>query len=184
MRDGEEAPKVKRKRRSSPRTFTLEARETFLTSLAATAHVTRSAQAAGFTVHSAYALRARDAAFAQDWRAALCIGYDRIESALMRKALGLEDHAPVADNAVPECGELDVELAKFLLTRHARTVAHTVTEQRKEAAFRTSRDAAEGTLLAKIRGYARAAGIDPPFSAASGGARAPGGADADGTEAS
>lgn len=145
--------------------FTKAAKTIFLTHLAGTAHVARSAQAAGVGVRTVYLGRARDAEFAAMWAAALVIGYERIETALIRKALRLTAQAPLAD---PESGanvaddEIDVDLAKFLLTRHRQVVTQARADQKKTAGFRASRDGAEATLLAKLRAYAKTAGIVPP----------------------
>lgn len=138
--------------------LTGDARETFLSHLAATAHVERSAEVAGFGVWAAYDLRRRDPAFAHEWRMALLAGYDRIEAALIRRALGLTDHAPVIDAEAigrpGEAGELDVSLAISLLYRRRPMVERAFVDAKAEA-FRASRDAAAETLLAKLDAYAK-----------------------------
>lgn len=59
----------------------------FLEHLAATCNVTASAKAAGASVHPFYSLRQRDPAFAAAWKEAMAAGYDRLEEALLAKAL-------------------------------------------------------------------------------------------------
>lgn len=132
--------------------WTKARREQFLDHLAATAHVGEAAEAVGMTTTGAYMLRRRDAAFAEQWRAAILCGYDRIEAALIRKALGMS-HAPVVDSAAtgtePGPGEIDVNIATHLLARHRATVQNT---GRKVAAtaLRATRDATAATLLRKL----------------------------------
>lgn len=155
--DADERPAPVRK----PYKFTKGAREAFLTHLAATAHVEGAAAAAGVCDVTAYAYRQRDSHFAQEWRVALLAGYDRIEAALIRKALGQPHHAPVVDCAEtgtdPGPGELDVHLALVLLARHKPTVERAA-KAAIDVAFRATRDSAEATLLAKLQAYAKRAG--------------------------
>lgn len=168
------ADEARRVRESPPRKATRKARETFLDALAATAHVDMAVAAAGFSTQTAYAWRRRDEAFAHDWRLALLAGYDRIEAALIRKALGLKDHAPVVDSAAtgipPESGEIDVNVALLLLARHRPTVDRAMAEPKAQA-FRAPRDASEAALLAKLKAYGMRA--DTPAKAAAAKAAAP-----------
>lgn len=159
MTDGAAGAAPKRRK---PYKLTKDVREAFLAQLAATAHVEQSAAAVGLCDGTVYDLRRRDAAFAHEWRMALLMGYDRIEAALIRKALGLRDHAPVVDavatGVAPEIGQVDVGIAMLLLNRHKPTIER-ATHEAKDAAFRSSRDDTEATLLAKLRAYAKSAGV-------------------------
>lgn len=132
--------------------WTKERRELFLDQLAATAHVGEAAEAVGMTVTGAYALRRRDDGFADQWRAALLCGYDRIEAAMIRKALGMS-HEPVVDSAatgnVPGPGEIDVNIATHLLARHRATVEKTGRKV-AGASLRATRAATAATLLRKL----------------------------------
>lgn len=135
--------------------LTKSARETYLTSLAETADVRRSAAAAGVGRTTLYEHRRRDPAFAHEWRMALLAGYDRIELALIRRALGLKEAKPDdAEQAGEDAGELDVELALKLLTRH-KPVVEQATREAKTEAFRASHDATATALLAKLRAHAK-----------------------------
>ena len=134
--------------------LTPEAREHFLAQLSLTAHVGQSAAAAGVSPQAVYQLRVRDAGFAEEWRAALLAGYDRIEAALIRKALGVRDDPSFGDE-----GEIDVSAAIMLLDRHRGTVEKAA-KQRKEAAYRAPRDGAAATLLAKLSAHARRTDVE------------------------
>jgi len=89
------------------------------------------------------ALRRRDAGFAAAWRAALESGYDRIEAALICRALG-----EAGDDGAAATGAIDVNVAMLLLGRRPGAAA----EAAKTAVrFRAPRDAAEAALLAKLK---------------------------------
>ncbi len=58
-------------------------REAFLDHLAATANVCASAEVAGVTPLSVHHLRRKDEDFAEEWRKALALGYDMLETELL-----------------------------------------------------------------------------------------------------
>lgn len=62
------------------------AEERFLTTLAATCNVGRSAVAAGFSTTAIYTRRLREPGFAARWAEALQVGYMRLELALVEQA--------------------------------------------------------------------------------------------------
>ena len=70
-------------------------RTLFLKVLAETCNVTAAGRAVG-TMTGAYRLRQRDPAFAQAWDEALAIGYDRLETMLLGRALTGVDVIDVA----------------------------------------------------------------------------------------
>lgn len=131
--------------------------DVFLDHLAATAHVEQSAKKAGITATGAYAARRRQAWFAEAWHLALLAGYDRLEAALIRKALG-QSHEPVVDCAATgeaaAAGEIDVPVAMQLLARHRPTVER-ASKEREAKAFRATRDEAEAALISRLRNHAR-----------------------------
>ena len=89
--------------RSTGKRWTEEAEARFLDCLAASANVTASAEAAGFSREAIYKRRREDAAFAERWQAALEQGYARIEMALVQRASdALEGFAPDPDTPIPE----------------------------------------------------------------------------------
>lgn len=73
-----------------------KARKTrFLNELAVSCNVMRAAAKVGAFPASAYRRRATDAAFAEAWQAALQSGYDRLEAALLRRAIEVVEGEPV-----------------------------------------------------------------------------------------
>jgi hypothetical protein len=120
--------------------WTRARRARFLEVLATSANVRLSARAVGVDTTGAYALRKRDAAFAELWDEAMAQGYDTLEAALLERARGgvnaivvegreltLVDEAagpgiqPAAK--LTEGGvEMDVKLAQWLLERQDRRV--------------------------------------------------------------
>lgn len=71
--------------------WTKAKREHFLIELAVTCNVGIAAERAGMNNTTVYRLRKRDADFAAQWREALQAGYDRLEAALLRRALTVID---------------------------------------------------------------------------------------------
>lgn len=83
--------------------WTKAKRNAFLDHLAATCNVTHSSAKVGIATSNAYALRRRDAAFAEAWSAALEQGYEHIEAQLLARAIG-QDADPLREgdpSAVP-----------------------------------------------------------------------------------
>jgi hypothetical protein len=129
--------------------FNKQRRATFLNTLAATCNVVMSAAAAGVSGTTPYEARRRDPAFAALWQEALRIGYERLEAALMARALGTDGAVPagfgIADlEAILPAAEIDTQLGMQLLNRHraaagktqaARPGAHVATEEETTAAL-------------------------------------------------
>lgn len=70
-------------RRAQPGKLTRECEQAFLAALSATANVRLSAAAAGASVAAFYRRRRRNPGFAREMHNALCMGYERLEMALM-----------------------------------------------------------------------------------------------------
>jgi hypothetical protein len=133
---GDARPIQKRKVRANG--WTKTRRETFLSVLADSCNVKHATAAAGMTSGGVYQLRKRDPAFAKLWADALEVGYDRLETALLERALigvnaidmdAVVDAADagVPDKIVPGSGFTAsslapgaVQLALALLNRHRR----------------------------------------------------------------
>lgn len=107
-------PKVAKERAGS---WTAAARAVFLEHLAATCHVTNACRAAGRNVKGLYALRRRDPIFAAQWQAALEMGWDRLEAALLEHAIAPLDAAEPIDADTPRAA-FDPTLAMKLLALH------------------------------------------------------------------
>lgn len=131
--------------------WTMARRRMFLEELAASCNVSRALAAAGKKGSSLYRLRKREPQFAAQWQAALELGNERLEMALLRRAIeaveGLtpdtdeEDGQPVAKMTAAE--------AMTLLRQHRASVEggrargnrsaarHVVTQQEVDAVLIT-----------------------------------------------
>lgn len=126
---------------------------TFVATLAETCNVSAGARAAGVVPSTCYRWRAQDAEFAAAWDAALAIGYDRLEAALLDLALekiecGTVDPEAVSADEVPgsiavavaqRCvSHADLQFAVGMLSRH-RAAAEAKAAGAKTAGRRTKR---------------------------------------------
>jgi len=103
--------------------WTKDSRAAFLDHLAATGHVTRSVAAAGRSISGAYHLKRRDPVFSQLWDEALAAGCQRLEEALLARAVGgVNAIEPGAAIVAIDPAAIDVDLALKVLTRR-QTVA-------------------------------------------------------------
>lgn len=91
-------------------------RSAFLDHLAGSCNVRESAEAAGVSATSAYALRRKDADFADQWHEALLAGYEVLETAMVGHALsGGDAGRTIVDGA----GKMiDVDTGLRLLSAH------------------------------------------------------------------
>lgn len=79
----------------------------FLAALAETSNVAKAARSAAISTATVYHLRRHNRAFAREWRAALCEGYDNLEMELLgrlregeiRRAAGAKTGVRTFDNA-------------------------------------------------------------------------------------
>lgn len=101
--------------------WTKARRATFLTELAMTCNVRRAHEAAELAPSSGYRLRRRDASFARQWQEALEMGYERLELALMRRALEAVGELTVDEDREP-VEKMPVALAVTLLRQHRASV--------------------------------------------------------------
>lgn len=97
----------------------------FLQVLAATSNVKAAAAAAGVGTATVYRVRQSDPAFAGNWREAMAAAYERLEAALLARALGTEDIDAAIDFGDPKAifpaTQIDADLALRLLGRHRAT---------------------------------------------------------------
>lgn len=98
--------------------WTQKMREAFLDHLAATCNVAQSAAVIGVDPASVYALRRRDPKFADQWHAALALGYEMLEIQLVGHALAGDEGPMLTNGAVTAMGPTSVDLAMRLLTLH------------------------------------------------------------------
>lgn len=98
--------------------WTARMRESFLDHLAATCNVRASADFIGVDPVSVYALRRRDAKFADAWGEALALGYEMLETLLVGHALSGDPGDVLHCGAETRSGPVHVDLALRLLSAH------------------------------------------------------------------
>jgi hypothetical protein len=126
-----------------------EAETVFLDHLAATANVTASARACGFTNAAIYRRRRKDAGFQKRWGAALAQGYAHIEALLVQRAIeALEGFAPDPDTPIL-IRDMTTRDALALLGHHRRTIEGGPRSRRQWARPR-SLDEVRDSILGKL----------------------------------
>jgi len=123
-------PKLRKPRK---REWTRAKEKLFLETLAETCNVTRAAKAAGMSLTSAYNRRKKDAAFRAGWAEAIAGAYQRLELALLDRALnGTEKVVTRRDGSQERMRDYSNTVALTLLRMHRET-ANEVLEQPCEA---------------------------------------------------
>jgi hypothetical protein len=108
----------------SRRSWTKVKEREFLTMLAETCNVTRSAEAVGMSVRGANKRRQRNAASRANWLDALATAYGRLELALLDRSLnGTVKIIERSDGSIDRMREYPIQLALSLLKMHRATVA-------------------------------------------------------------
>lgn len=102
--------------------WTKARRAAFLTELAMSCNVRRAHSVAEMAQGSAYRLRRRDPLFARQWQEALELGYDRLEMALVRRALETVDELTIDDESREPVEKMSVAQAMALLRQHRASV--------------------------------------------------------------
>ena len=128
--------------------WTDDKRGAFLAALAMSCNVKASCAAVGMSTTTAYALRLRDDGFAEQWHAAIQIGYDRLEEALLQAA-GAAIAVPAGEAGEQAADGFDPQLARRLLDRH-RSAREGRSNRRSGPVTRASREEAEAALHAKL----------------------------------
>lgn len=142
-------------RRQRPDAMTAIKRQRFLDVVAATANVSRAAEAAGAAPATFYRLRQRDAGFAAAWTRALHDGYAALEARLLAHALGTDEQSPGDADRMEQPGPFDAKFALDVLKRadeRARAPARTA----KTGRYRyVPIEEVERSLLAKLEALER-----------------------------
>jgi hypothetical protein len=159
--DGAKAKRVQAKKpapgtTAKPRErWTARKQEMFVTSLAVTGNVSLSLVETGMSQTGLYKLRKRSPAFCTAWDAALDLGYARIETMLLDRALNGRRRVLREGQIVEEFVECSDSLALSLLTQHRKRVG----EYRAAVAVaQDSPDRLRGRFMVKLERLARAAG--------------------------
>ena len=135
-----------------------EAETLFLDHLAATANVSASAEACGFSPQALYARRRNDPAFMQRWDVALAQGYAHSEALLVQRAIeALEGVEPDPDTPII-IRDMTVKDALILLGHHRRNIEGGPRSRRQWARPRTLDEMRDSILrkLEAIEGARRA----------------------------
>ncbi|WP_144243929.1 hypothetical protein [Sphingopyxis sp. MWB1] len=115
----ENVPLQLRKRRASG--WTAARKRAFLTELAHSCHVGRAHRAAGLGPTAAYGLRRRDPEFAAQWQEALVQGYERLDMALLRRALEVVGELELDEPSEPIV-KMSVDQAIDVMNKHRQSV--------------------------------------------------------------
>ncbi len=145
-------------RRVTKNGWTKAKRAVFLETLASSCNVQMACAAAGLLGSTVYRRRACDTDFAAAWEAALQIGYDRLEQALLRRALQVADGFAVAESCA-ELPPMTIAQAMDFLLRHRTPVPgqggqNPLARQRLPTAVQT-----DELLRRKLDAYDRSQGI-------------------------
>ena len=111
----------RRVRRAGTRSFTKTKRERFLDALALTCNLTRAAEYAEVTPPTIYSTKRVDPVFAQAFKDALALGYDRLEALVLEHGgagAAIEFDPDRADAGGADTAPFDVERALKILTFH------------------------------------------------------------------
>jgi hypothetical protein len=146
---GNGRPVQRRKARANG--WTKDRREAFLAELATSCNVVRAHEAAGMASSGVYRLRQRDPEFAAQWQAALEIGYDRLETSLVRRAIEAVDTL-VLDEAKEPVAKMTVAEAMALLRLHRASVARGHASGRRAVAHEVAtQQEVDAILIERIR---------------------------------
>ena len=150
-----------------PGGWTRAKREAFLVELAASCNIVRAAALVGMGQSGAYRLRKREPDFAAQWQAALEIGYERLETALARRALETVGEFPIEalDERSEPVEKMTVDQAIRILTIHRESVRQGQARTRKaQARHVATQEETDAALIKRIRMVERqrAAKAPPP----------------------
>ena len=140
-------------RKAKPGSWTKARRAAFLAELAHSCNVTRAHEAADMGQRSASVLRQRDPVFARQWQAALELGFERLETALLRRALEVTGELVIdaAEQAREPVVPMSVEQAIKLLEQHRRSVEQgRARRYRSQARHVATQEETDAVLLKRI----------------------------------
>lgn len=134
--------------------WTKAKRTAFLSELAASCNIRRASQAAGMTPSGVYKLRQREEEFAVAWQAALEIGYERLETALVRRALETVGEVDIdeADARAELLEKMTVEQAIRILRQHRESIRQgRPRDRRLSARHVATQEETDAALIKRIR---------------------------------
>lgn len=136
------------------RDWTKTKQSAFLTELAASCNIRRATAAVGMAPTSAYRLRDRDADFARALQAALQAGYERLETALLARALEVvgEIDFDTLDERVALVEKMTVDQAIRILVQHRESVRiGEARGRRSQARHVATQEETDAALMKRIR---------------------------------
>ena len=149
--------------------WTKARRAAFLAELAASCNVVRAHEAAGMASSGVYRLRQRDPEFAAQWQAALEIGYERLETALVRRALEAvgetagEFPVEALDERSEPVEKMTVDQAIRILTFHRESIRQGQARTRKaQARHVATQEETDAALIKRIRMVERQRAANAP----------------------
>jgi len=127
-------------------------RAAFLDEVASSCNLKQSVAAVGMTHTSLYALRRRDAVFAEQLRNAMLVGYERLEAELLRMATAAFDDGDTGGTGGDGVlsGMMTVEQAMRLLDRYQSTTKGAGVA-RREGQHRATQAETDAMLLEQLR---------------------------------
>lgn len=134
--------------------WTKAKRRRFLELLANSCNVRMSCSALGMSASSIYSWRSKDPEFGAAWQAALQVGYDRLEQALLRRALATVDGMDIAD-APAELPAMSVAQAMDFLSRHQRSVTEGRLQSRSNRKKIPTAEETDALILKRLELYDR-----------------------------
>jgi hypothetical protein len=152
-----------------PGGWTKAKREAFLVELAASCNIVRAAALVGMGQSGAYRLRKREPDFAAQWQAALEIGYERLETALVRRALEAvgetagEFPVEALDERSEPVEKMTVDQAIRILTFHRESIRQGQARTRKaQARHVATQEETDAALIKRIRMIERQRAANAP----------------------
>ncbi|MGV7122257.1 hypothetical protein [Sphingopyxis sp. 550A] len=152
-----------------PGGWTKAKREAFLVELAASCNIVRAAALVGMGQSGAYRLRKREPDFAAQWQAALEIGYERLETALVRRALEAvgetvgEFPVEALDERSEPVEKMTVDQAIRILTFHRESIRQGQARTRKaQARHVATQEETDAALIKRIRMVERQRAANAP----------------------
>jgi hypothetical protein len=149
---GPVGPLQRRKPRANG--WTVARRQAFLEELAASCNVERARKAAGMASSGVYRLRQREPLFAEQWQAALELGYERLEMALLRRAIEAVEGLTLDpdDEARQPVEKMTVAEAMAVLRQHRASVdGSTARRLRPGARQVATQQEVDAILIQRIR---------------------------------
>ncbi len=139
------------RRRNRKNGWTKAKREAFLLELAQTCNIVRACELVGMAQSGAYRLRRRDPVFTRQWQEALALGYERLELALLRRALEVIDGMEL-DERAEQVEKMTVPQAIAIMNSHRDTILRGQAQGRRaQGRHIATQEETDAVLVKRIR---------------------------------